>query len=894
MKRQYPCGADKRRKQKQIEESRNKQKGSLLPFFHTQSKFSDGDANKVGQNNTDTSATSSAFSAKVDVDCAHAGANKSSDVSGSANDSSLDDLESRKSRNDSHELLEDNVHRDKVIHTGVSCESETNDDDFGDSQHNEMSQSKEWSFNQKEGCKRTFSACNDTLIGDIALWPDIISDKDIDYYITNKPNHTGDIKTLKCSYKDRNRFYFRRLQESHFYRIKSNGLKEKREWMIYSATSKCVYCYVCKLFPNKTANSQNKLLTGFCDWKNVQNKCVEHETSKDHISAMCTFSKRSANVGLINSEIAKQLHAEEMYWREVLKRVVATVKLLAKLGLGFRGQEECLSSTKSGNYLSCLQYLSEFDDFLKNHLKRYSDCGQGNTSYLSHQTCDEFIAIMAEALKVKLVNEVKKAVYYSIIIDSTPDVSHIDQLTLVIRYISDKTEIKEKFFGFIPISCHTSKSLEDVVLETLSLLNIDIKNCRGQTYDNAANMAGKYGGLQARIKAHAPKAFYIPCASHSLNLVGNCAADSCFEAVCYFQFVQNLFTFFSASTQRWNTLANVVGKNRTLKRVCSTRWSARADAVSALKENYRSIKNALLTICNLPAQKPCIKVEATSLMKKFDDYETKLMTSFWSKILARINAVNLSLQDPKMNVLNGSSLLLSIKTFIQTVRDDFQSVENEASILDSACDKTFRQEKSRIKKRKIFFDEGNSEEVILVGREAFICEVYFVVCDTLISEIDKRVACYNDIINNFKVFFDTTISDSAKHECIETLMNLYNSDVDCKVFKEEVIHFLNFCAEESVSGPFEMYRLIANGLQSTFPNVETVLKNFLTMPISNASGERTFSALKRIKNYLRNKMGQSRLSDLSLLNIESGELDDMNYEEIIRQFASRKCRKARL
>ena len=54
---------------------------------------------------------------------------------------------------------------------------------------------------------------------------------------------------------------------------------------------------------------------------------------------------------------------------------------------------------------------------------------------------------------------------------------------------------------------------------------INIKNCRGQNYDNASNMSGKYNGMQAHIKNHNPLAMWIPCAAHSLNLVGKYAVE---------------------------------------------------------------------------------------------------------------------------------------------------------------------------------------------------------------------------------------------------------------------------------------------------------------------------------------------------------------------------------
>ena len=57
-----------------------------------------------------------------------------------------------------------------------------------------------------------------------------------------------------------------------------------------------------------------------------------------------------------------------------------------------------------------------------------------------------------------------------------------------------------------------------------------------------------------------------------------------------------------------------------------------------------------------------------------------------------------------------------------------------------------------------------------------------------------------------------------------------------------------------------MYNLlIKQDLVSTFPNIEVTLRVYLCFMVSNCSGERTFSQLKRIKNELRSTMGQNRL-----------------------------------
>ena len=65
----------------------------------------------------------------------------------------------------------------------------------------------------------------------------------------------------------------------------------------------------------------------------------------------------------------------------------------------------------------------------------------------------------------------------------------------------------------------------------------------------------------------------------------------------------------------------------------------------------------------------------------------------------------------------------------------------------------------------------------------------------------------------------------------------------------------------------------------------------MTLPISNASGERSFSALKRLKNYVRNKISENMLNYLSTIYIENELLNSLNCELIIEKFAKKKCRK---
>ena len=66
----------------------------------------------------------------------------------------------------------------------------------------------------------------------------------------------------------------------------------------------------------------------------------------------------------------------------------------------------------------------------------------------------------------------------------------------------------------------------------------------------------------------------------------------------------------------------------------------------------------------------------------------------------------------------------------------------------------------------------------------------------------------------------------------------------------------------------------------------TVLKLILVMPASNATSERLFSALRRIKTYLCSTMGQERLNNLMLLHIHKELTDDLDLKDVATDFIS--------
>ena len=138
-------------------------------------------------------------------------------------------------------------------------------------------------------------------------------------------------------------------------------------------------------------------------------------------------------------------------------------------------------------------------------------------------------------------------------------------------------------------------------------------------------------------------------------------------------------------------------------------------------------------------------------------------------------------------------------------------------------------------------------------------------------------------------------------EAAKKLFIAYPNDLENQL-ESEIIQFSSLFSTltecdgsvhiKSESIELKMFNIIhSNNLQDCYPNVEIMLRIYLSMFVTNCTGERSFSKMKIIKDHLRNSMGQQRLSDLTLLSIEYEKLRALDFTDIIHKFATIKARK---
>lgn len=198
------------------------------------------------------------------------------------------------------------------------------------------------------------------------------------------------------------------------------------------------------------------------------------------------------------------------------------------------------------------------------------------------------------------------------------------------------------------------------------------------------------------------------------------------------------------------------------------------------------------------------------------------------------------------------------------------------------------------KKRTAFYDDSNFNSIVHIGKNKMKNDIFYVIIDTLCSNLNERKAAYLVINKNFGFLFDLNRSDTLSvRQSALNIVSIYTEDLNTS-FVEEVIQF------KKITESFHNNDLSMNGLlkklsnsplKATFPNVLIILRIFACMPCTNAIGERSFSVLRRVKNYLRSTLSQDKTSSLSLLSIENEMLRSIDWSSIIKEFVNKKIRK---
>lgn len=328
----------------------------------------------------------------------------------------------------------------------------------------------------------------------------------------------------------------------------------------------------------------------------------------------------------------------------------------------------------------------------------------------------------------------------------------------------------------------------------------------------------------------------------------------------------------------------------------TTRWSSREAATKCLLLNLPKIHAALREIASKPKPDP---TSYNHLAKQICKFKFICGVVVWHNILSKINIVSKSLQEQSIDITHCLKLIEKLRNHFKDVRES-----EDSGIIDEWFEKA-KQIQSEFGFDPIALDNMATqqrpvrfemEDLSADDKQKFKISFVYPILDVALSKLRERFKHLTELENSFGFLFDLHSTQISMDQCKrleEALTSTKDGSKDLYANQlfEEIKSFQVLIDDDGEKSPLKFLNKIHEiGLTPIYPNLTTALQIFLTLPVTVASAESSFSKLKIIKNYLRTTMGQERLSNLATISIESELLDCIPQESVIQKFAAAKAR----
>uniref|UniRef100_H3A0I4 DUF4371 domain-containing protein n=1 Tax=Latimeria chalumnae TaxID=7897 RepID=H3A0I4_LATCH len=499
-------------------------------------------------------------------------------------------------------------------------------------------------------------------------------------------------------------------------------------------------------------------------------------------------------------------------------------------------------SSNKGNYIEILELVASTQPNLFNRLRsRYGH-------YTSHQYQNDLIHSAAEVLRESIVEEVRQAKYFSVLVDETKDVSKKEQLCLLLHY-HRKGIIQERALGCFHIENLNAQSVSNLIIQEVQHLKFDVNYTVAQCYDAASVLSGHLTGVQTQIWEQIPHTIYVHCQAHKLNLV---IADitQCQEV---FTFAQEQYIFLSSSYKYYELFVKAqqdLGQRiLELGRLCETHWSCRYNSLQTLHARYGTVLETLEAI-SLQRADGVSTITARGLSKRLKSYSF-LRLLVLERIFKILNSASEELQSKDLNISSALELVTSNVTALKEVRSSeskWKELCDEPENIAKELEIAIPSQAAAI----VTLGQSNMHDVPKSSQEYIKANFYSPVLDRILAESDRRFT------SNSSWLSALTACNPNSESFLD--YNKLNLDAELEAAKMHT-------APQKLTSIFE-FRNIMNELPSAYKSSLSIVDIVLSLPVPAASNERYFSVLKRVKDCLRSTMADGRLSDILLLASE--------------------------
>lgn len=696
---------------------------------------------------------------------------------------------------------------------------------------------------------------------------------------------------------------------------------DKYKWLEYSISKDSAFCFVCRSFGSITSSKSFDTFNsnGYSDWKGALDSgrgFNKHQNSAAHISNYESWlhfigeNPIDAQLSIQREKEINKLKMERADRFEALSRIIDVVTTLARLRLPFRGDDESLNSKNKGIFLEIIELVARYDQTLASHIEKSGFNSKGYPSYLSPSSQNSIITSAASIIRNNLIKEIKQCGYYAICMDTTPDESKTDQLSIIFRYIQPEGNICEVLLGICPAISGDGETLSNILFSFLEKYGFNVMNIRGQGYDGCASMSGKYRGVKSRILQLNNKAYFVHCFAHRINLVVIDTITKNIEARNFFGTINQLYNFIEGSTKRHglfqfiqkefngqqiqegiydnNASGNSYGNTKlyTLSSISQTRWSSRADNCRILKLTLPHVKKTLEHITSDSTYDMDTAGTANSLSKSID-FEFCLILCIMADLLELVQVVSKYLQDEKMNISAAASSVEVLIVEIQSKRCDetYNSLWANAELLAESINVQYEEPRMRKVSKRI--DDNWANQTVETGKEKLRVS-YFQIVDLMVSALTGRFDS-TDTLPLLKSIACLENPDASKTDQLMQLAAFYEGDVTTETIQAQYTLLIRLLNNEKIkpNGIQSIYSwMIKTDMVTMCDAVAKLYKLVLILPATSCSNERCFSALKFIKNRLRTTMTQERLDELMILAVEGERTKDLDLMKVRDHFWS--------
>lgn len=681
----------------------------------------------------------------------------------------------------------------------------------------------------------------------------------------------------------------------------------KYPWLVYSPILGGGLCKYCILFPPQTGRVKNAVLVSR-PFVNLTKAVGKDGVFENH--ANCDYHKQSLVKGSSFAAVIqnpkesvrfKLSEANELIYKKnehILKSIIKVVLLCGKQNIALRGHRDDSTSTsgRKGNFHAILSLLSDNDDVLRQHLLE----GRKNAQYTSKTIQNQLISIIGMFIRDRLTKTLKSGAensFYSVIADEVTDSSNKEILSLCLRFVSFEPipVIKEIFFDFLHLEGINGEKIAETLLKSLQINGIDVSRCRGQCYDGASAMSSERVGVQKRVRDLSPRAIYVHCNSHVLNL--SIASSSKLPQIRnMIDSINETFLFFRNSPKRQHLLESIIenqlpdSRVQKLKGLCKTRWVERHTCLETFLELYQPVVLSLTGITDptsvdfeIPSWDRESRIKAQGLLSTLLS-SAFIMAFFIAKnVLDLIKPLAVKLQKRDLDIL---SAVMLIDTCISSVKDLRKDIDNEFTCWYREADELAKTLGTQLLMPRTAGRQNNRGNIAGTDPEEYYkLNIAIPFCDHLSNEMSLRFAKEDRVSLSLLSLLPKHIITTDIDDLIEKLQ-FWEPDMPASsCLRRELLTWKKQWIDSSTETQDNLTNIIdclATVDKDIFPNIHLILSIGCVLPITSCEAERSFSALRRTKTYLRSTMGEERLAGLALMNVHSNI--EIDIDEILKMF----------